>query len=201
MKPESAGFGPIPGKTRGFLADTKLQPPPGHGGPPGDRRRGIGKRRRPRPRRAGGDAGGPSARPVRDGRGHGEGPEDGGHRWIDGLRRARERAAACPDTRVVSVCDREGDFWELLSGADLHGDALPVRASRPAKRRVPGPRRTAANPCTGRALPRSVRRKGRPVPCSPRRSWTGTAGAGQWRPGSGRRVRDADHGRRVRRRR
>ncbi len=24
MKPESAGFGPIPGKTRGFLADTML---------------------------------------------------------------------------------------------------------------------------------------------------------------------------------
>ncbi len=25
VKPESAGFGPIPGKTRGFLADTMLQ--------------------------------------------------------------------------------------------------------------------------------------------------------------------------------
>ncbi len=28
VKPESAGFGPIPGKTRGFLADTRLRFPP-----------------------------------------------------------------------------------------------------------------------------------------------------------------------------
>ncbi len=44
-----------------------------------------------------------------------------------------------PDTRLVSVSYREGDLRDLLSEADLHGDALPVRAGRPAKRRVPGP--------------------------------------------------------------
>ena len=71
--------------------------------------------------------------------GHGEGPEDGGHRWIEGPRRAREPAAARPDTRVVSVRGREGDLRDILPGADPHGDVLPVRAGRPAKRRVPGP--------------------------------------------------------------
>ncbi len=71
--------------------------------------------------------------------GHGEGPEDGGHRWIEGPRRAREPAAARPDTRVVSVRGGEGDLRDLLSGADPHGDALPVRVGRPAKRQVPGP--------------------------------------------------------------
>ena len=56
--------------------------------------------------------------------------------WVEGLDRARELAAACPDTRVVSVCDREGDFRELLAHAAEHGDALLVRASRSARQRV-----------------------------------------------------------------
>ncbi len=57
--------------------------------------------------------------------------------------------AARPDTRVVSVRDREGDLRDLLSGADLHGDALSVRAGRPAKRRsacgTMSPRRTGSS--------------------------------------------------------
>ncbi len=57
-------------------------------------------------------------------------------RWVDGLERAEELAAACPDTRVVTVCDREGDFWELLSRARETGAALLVRASRGTQRRV-----------------------------------------------------------------
>ena len=57
-------------------------------------------------------------------------------RWVDGLERAEELAAACPDTRVVTVCDREGDFWELISRARDIGAALLVRASRGTKRRV-----------------------------------------------------------------
>ena len=44
--------------------------------------------------------------------------------------------AACPETRVVSVCDREGDFWELLAHARDRQAALPVRASKSARRRV-----------------------------------------------------------------
>ena len=57
-------------------------------------------------------------------------------RWVDGLERAQELARACPDSRVVTVCDREGDFWELISRAEQTGAALLVRASRGAQRRV-----------------------------------------------------------------
>ena len=57
-------------------------------------------------------------------------------RWLDGLERAQELARACPDSRVVTVCDREGDFWELLSRAEQTGAALLVRASRGTQRRV-----------------------------------------------------------------
>ncbi|MCY4303673.1 MAG: hypothetical protein OXC62_02635, partial [Aestuariivita sp.] len=38
-------------------------------------------------------------------------------RWVYGLVRASELAKACPTTRVISVCDRKGDFWELLTKA------------------------------------------------------------------------------------
>ena len=57
-------------------------------------------------------------------------------RWVDGLDRARQLAIACPGTRVVTVCDREGDFWELLSDAGTTGAELLVRASRGTRRRV-----------------------------------------------------------------
>ena len=57
-------------------------------------------------------------------------------RWLEGLDRAMELDAACPETRVVSVCDREGDFWALLRHARRHDAALLVRASRSARRRV-----------------------------------------------------------------
>ena len=57
-------------------------------------------------------------------------------RWVRGLDRARGLAAACPDTRVVTVCDREGDFWELIARARETGAALLVRASRGTKRRI-----------------------------------------------------------------
>ena len=57
-------------------------------------------------------------------------------RWVDGLERAQELVRACPDSRVVTVCDREGDFRELPSRAEQSGAALLVRASRGTKRRV-----------------------------------------------------------------
>ena len=57
-------------------------------------------------------------------------------RWLAGLDRAMELDAACPGTRVVSVCDREGDFWELLARARDRQAALPVRAGKSARRRV-----------------------------------------------------------------
>ncbi len=66
-------------------------------------------------------------------------PEEDSRRWVAGLERARELAAACPGTRVVSVCDHEGDFWDLLAHAVDDGDALLVRASRSANQRVRTP--------------------------------------------------------------
>ncbi len=68
-----------------------------------------------------------------------EGEESG--RRLDGLGKAAELAAACERTRVVALCDREGDIWALMSegcaAADLpDGAGLLVRASRSARRRV-----------------------------------------------------------------
>ena len=57
-------------------------------------------------------------------------------RWVAGLDRAQELARACPDSRVVTVCDREGDFWQLISRARETGAALLTRASRGSQRRV-----------------------------------------------------------------
>ena len=37
---------------------------------------------------------------------------------------------------MVTVCDREGDFWDLIARAEETGAPLLVRASRGAKRRV-----------------------------------------------------------------
>ena len=51
-------------------------------------------------------------------------------RWVEGLSRTRELAAACEQGKVVAACDREGDFWELLRDANEHGSALLVRASK-----------------------------------------------------------------------
>ena len=62
--------------------------------------------------------------------------EQDSKRWVHGLIRASELAKACPNTRVVSVCDREGDFWELLTKAASLESALLVRASRSAQQRV-----------------------------------------------------------------
>ncbi len=57
-------------------------------------------------------------------------------RWLRGHERAQELARACPATRVVTVCDREGDIWALLTKAASQRAALLVRARRSARRRV-----------------------------------------------------------------
>ena len=57
-------------------------------------------------------------------------------RWVDGLDRAQELARACPDSRLVTVRDREGGFRELIARAEQTGAPLLVRAGRGAKRRV-----------------------------------------------------------------
>ena len=68
-----------------------------------------------------------------------EDAESDSRRWLLGLERARQLTEACPDTRVISVCDREGDFRDLLALAGDKGIALLVRASRSAKQRVRTP--------------------------------------------------------------
>ena len=57
-------------------------------------------------------------------------------RWEREHERAQELARACPATRVVTVCDREGDIWALLATAASQGAGLVVRASHAAQRRV-----------------------------------------------------------------
>ncbi len=57
-------------------------------------------------------------------------------RWIKGLLKARELEGACEGTRVITVCDREGDMWELLREGVHRGDGLLVRSKKGHNRRV-----------------------------------------------------------------
>ena len=57
-------------------------------------------------------------------------------RWLEGLERAGELAAACRETRVITVCDREGDIWKMFREAATTGAGLLVRANRARSRRV-----------------------------------------------------------------
>ncbi len=57
-------------------------------------------------------------------------------RWQAGLTPAQPWAQACPDTRVVSVGDREGDCWAWLKQADETDAERLGWAARGAKRRV-----------------------------------------------------------------
>ncbi len=58
-------------------------------------------------------------------------------RWLEGFDHAVELADACPATRVLVICDREGDHWDLLArGAASKTVGLLVRASRSTRRRV-----------------------------------------------------------------
>ena len=72
-----------------------------------------------------------------------EDPGEDGRRRVAGLRRARELSDACPDTRVIPVRDREGDFRDLPACAVDEGNALPEGIE-------PGGRRgDAGNDCSG----------------------------------------------------
>ncbi len=90
-------------------------------------------------------------------------------RRTDGLDRAL--AAACPDTRVVGVCDREGDFRELRDRARRTGAELLVRAGRGARRRVATgisgsafPGRTRSGAGRSRSRPAAAGTTGRGAP-------------------------------------
>ena len=57
-------------------------------------------------------------------------------RWLEGLSRAHQLSEVCPDTRVITVCDREADLWPLLRQAADTGDGLLVRSNGARKRKV-----------------------------------------------------------------
>ncbi len=57
-------------------------------------------------------------------------------RWREGLDKALELAEACPDTRVVAICDREGDSWDLMEKAHAREAEALFRASRSTQRRA-----------------------------------------------------------------
>jgi len=58
------------------------------------------------------------------------------YRWIDGLRDCAALAETLPKTRVISVCDREADFYELFAEQQHSPNvALVVRAKH--DRRLP----------------------------------------------------------------
>ena len=63
-------------------------------------------------------------------------------RWLKRFDRAQEIVRACPDTRVVTVCDRKGDGAVVESDRDRRrpcGERLPAAAR--AVRRRQGPLR------------------------------------------------------------
>ena len=42
-------------------------------------------------------------------------PAHDSRRWVKMLDRAAALATVCPNSRVVTICDREGDFWGIIS--------------------------------------------------------------------------------------
>ena len=50
--------------------------------------------------------------------------------WLRGLERAEQLPRACPNNRVITVCDREGGMWEMFRSARATGDGLLVRSDR-----------------------------------------------------------------------
>jgi hypothetical protein len=60
------------------------------------------------------------------------------HRWLQSFRRTAEVQRLCPDTRLVSIADREADLYELFQEAHQSpvGPELLIRANRATQRRV-----------------------------------------------------------------
>ncbi len=70
---------------------------------------------------------------------NGEEHDKESRRWLDGYDKAVELVGACPSTRVLVICDREGDIWDLLARSTVHearsAGAL-MRVRRSTRRRV-----------------------------------------------------------------
>jgi hypothetical protein len=60
------------------------------------------------------------------------------HRWLQSFRRTAEVQRLCPDTRLISIADREADIYELFQEAAKTpaGPDLLIRANRTTQRRV-----------------------------------------------------------------
>lgn len=60
------------------------------------------------------------------------------HRWLQSYRRVSEIQALCPDTRLISVGDREADIYELFEEAinTPNGPDLLVRANHACRRKT-----------------------------------------------------------------
>ncbi len=62
----------------------------------------------------------------------------GSRRWLEGLALAQEVGRTSPGTRMVTVCDREGDIWDMFEAQaeDPAAAGLLVRSSAPPRRSV-----------------------------------------------------------------
>lgn len=60
------------------------------------------------------------------------------YKWIESFKAVAEAQKLCPDATLVSICDREGDIYELFLEAkkDPKGPKLIVRADKGRKRTV-----------------------------------------------------------------
>jgi hypothetical protein len=60
------------------------------------------------------------------------------HRWLQSFRRTAEVQRLRPDTRLISIADREADIYELFQEAAKTptGPDLLIRANRTTQRRV-----------------------------------------------------------------
>ena len=56
--------------------------------------------------------------------------------WLEGMQRARELQDACPDTQVITVCDREGETWEMLRKAAVEDAGLLARSNATRHRKI-----------------------------------------------------------------
>src|SRR5207247_10313563 len=92
---------------------------------------------------------------VLDGQGWAPDPEERGKRerrkrlpieqkesrkWLRSFRKVAEVQKACPNTKLISIGDRESDIYELFLEAcrDPVGPGLLVRMNRSARRKVGG---------------------------------------------------------------
>lgn len=57
-------------------------------------------------------------------------------RWLNGFRLANETAAACPDTQIVSVADREADIYDIFVEAHQQSEHAGPRAEFLIRARV-----------------------------------------------------------------